>query len=215
MRAGVWSWLRANHFFFLAFLCWMAGGGLLLFLYSREELFFAVNSRHHPVLDLLMGALSGLGRGDCIPFLFLSLLLLRPFREGAYLFATVGHATLSSLLIGLSKQYFGCPRPLLEYGIERVHTVPWLDNAFYNSFPSGHTFGAFGTFALLSFYLPARQRAWSVVFLLLALGCGYSRIYLGQHFLKDVYFGSLYGVLTACFLYWLAARIFKSSSLHA
>jgi len=204
--------LTENRLFFLLLLSWLLSGAFILGLADRETLFFALNTRHHPLLDQLMTVLSAYGRGDCIPLLFLSLLLLPAFRTRDYLFNTVLYGVVSTLAVGILKNYFACPRPLLAYGLDRVHTVPWLDNAFYNSFPSGHTMGAFGAFMLLTFYLPAGKKGWSFLFFLLALGCGYSRVYLGQHFVKDVYAGSMLGVLIAFVLYYLSLRIFKSST---
>jgi membrane-associated phospholipid phosphatase len=43
-------------------------------------------------------------------------------------------------------------------------------------------------------------------FLLLALLIGYSRIYLSQHFLEDVYGGSIVGTVTTFFIFWLAMK---------
>jgi membrane-associated phospholipid phosphatase len=42
---------------------------------------------------------------------------------------------------------------------------------------------------------------------MLALGCAYSRMYLGQHFFKDIYAGSIFGVFIIAFIYLVAAFI--------
>jgi membrane-associated phospholipid phosphatase len=185
-----------------------------LFIYSRETLFFAVNDIHSTFFDKLMTVMSGFGRGDCIPIILCSLILVEGLRSAHYIFTTLSFGIVLPSIILLIKKFYGCPRPLVEFGLSRVHTVPWLDNAFYNSFPSGHTIGAFGFFMLLSFYLPKKQKLWSVLFFALALGCGISRLYLGQHYFKDIYVGSLIGVMVSTVLFIVAELLFGHRKSH-
>jgi membrane-associated phospholipid phosphatase len=199
-----------TRLFFVLFSIWLVVGAILLALYSREELFFMVNSHHTPILDYIMVVLSAYGRGDCIAILLTLLLLIPKCRTRHYLFVSMATGLTITLVSYYAKQFYGCARPLVEYGMQRVHTVTWMDNAFNNSFPSGHTMGAFGLFLLLTFYLPARVKPWSVLFFFLALGCGYSRLYLGQHYFKDIYFGSIFGVFIAAFFYTLATNYITS-----
>ena len=63
------------------------------------------------------------------------------------------------------------------------------------SFPSGHTSAAFTLFCLVAILLPRPYRYWGVVFFILALLIGYSRIYLAAHFFLDVYVGSIIGTI--------------------
>jgi membrane-associated phospholipid phosphatase len=67
------------------------------------------------------------------------------------------------------------------------------------SFPSGHAATTFGFFICIAFISDNKL----VKFLCLLLAClvGYSRIYLSQHFLIDVYFGSLIGVAGGIIFY--------------
>ncbi len=193
--------IKNNLFFLVPFVIWLVVGGILLATNSQETLFFGVNSYNNHFLDHVMTVLSGYGRGDCIPIILSSLLLIPAMRNRYYITTALSFAIIIPLIIYYLKLFYGCSRPLIEYGIERVHTVPWLDNAFYNSYPSGHTIGAFGFFLILSLFIPRIQKAWSVLFFILALGCGYSRMYLGQHFFKDVYVGSIVGVGIVFILY--------------
>lgn len=67
------------------------------------------------------------------------------------------------------------------------------------SFPSGHaatTFGFFICFALIS-----KNKLIKILSLFLACLVGYSRIYLSQHFLIDIYFGSITGVIGGIIFY--------------
>lgn len=78
--------------------------------------------------------------------------------------------------------------------------VPGLEMARYNSFPSGHTAAAFAMFFTLSLF--AKNRYWGFVFFALAMLVGISRVYLMQHFFRDVYVGSIIGVFVPALL-WL------------
>ncbi len=67
------------------------------------------------------------------------------------------------------------------------------------SFPSGHSATAFSNATFLSLQL---DNTWvSIISFFLALLIGISRIYLCQHFLRDVLVGSLIGFSVACLVY--------------
>ena len=204
---------RHNLFFFIPFLLWVLVGGILLLTFSRNELFFSVNQHYSPFLDKLNTVFSGYGRGDVIIIMLSSLLLIPAFRNRNYIVTTLFFGVLIPTIIFFAKLYFDTPRPLKFYGTRKVHFVPWLDNLFETSFPSGHTIGAFGFFVLLSFYLPKNLKPWSLLFFLLALACAYSRLYLGQHFFADVYAGSIIGSLITTIIYYLGQQYFNKKKL--
>ena len=200
---------RSNLYFLLPFTIWVIVGGTMLAVYTRSELFFTVNHFFNPLLDKINTIFSAFGRGDVIPLLLISLLFIPAYRNRNYIFTSLIFGILIPTVIFFSKEYFNTPRPLKYYGVERVHTVSWLDNLFETSFPSGHTLGAFGFFMLLSLYLPDRYKPWSFFFFLMALACAYSRLYLGQHFFADVYAGSIVGTLLTLIVYILGIRYIK------
>ncbi len=201
---------RQNAYFLIPFGVWVITGASLLLLFSRTDLFFAVNSAFNPFLDKLNTVFSAYGRGDVIPFILASLLLIPAYRNLNYIVTTLAFGVVIPLVIYFAKQFFHTPRPLKYYGVLHVHTVPWLDNLFETSFPSGHTLGAFGFFMLLSLYLPKPLKPISIFFFLLALACAYSRLYLGQHFFADVYAGSILGTMLSLGLYLLGRRFFPN-----
>jgi membrane-associated phospholipid phosphatase len=75
-----------------------------------------------------------------------------------------------------------------------IHTVPGVELHTSQSFPSGHTSAAFTIFLLACYLIPHRSTL--PVGFILALGVGYSRIYLSQHFPVDVAAGMVVGSLT-------------------
>lgn len=78
--------------------------------------------------------------------------------------------------------------------------IQGLEMAHFNSFPSGHTATAFAMFFTLSLF--AKNKYWGLLFFTLALLVGISRVYLMQHFFRDVYAGSIIGVCVPALL-WL------------
>lgn len=189
--------------FLIPCVLWYIIGGILLIIKTRSELFFPINSYHTSWLNVINDVCSAYGRGDVIAILLVFFLIHPYFRNKQYILTALLFGIIIPTLIYFTKSWFDQPRPISYYGIQQVSTVPWLENYLNNSFPSGHTLGAFGFFTLLSFFLPAKQKKWSLLFFGLALCVGFSRIYLGQHFFRDIYAGSIAGVCVTIIIYFV------------
>jgi membrane-associated phospholipid phosphatase len=102
-----------------------------------------------------------------------------------------------TILDGVMKDVVRRPRP--EFAAKFLHYSSW-------SFPSGHSMGSLIGFAMLAYTIIrvcriestwAKVCIWAAALTMIAL-VGYSRIYLGVHYLSDVVAGYTLGVL------WLA-----------
>jgi undecaprenyl-diphosphatase len=86
----------------------------------------------------------------------------------------------------------------------------------YSSFPSGHTASAFAMATIFALYL--KRNYLSISLLLTAFLIGYSRIYLGHHFLVDVLVGAIIGIAcgTVAILWFepVMAKIYKKSKKY-
>lgn len=100
-----------------------------------------------------------------------------------------------ALLVYLGKAIVQRPRPYVAFNLVPLGGPPPRDF----SFPSGHAAGAFGFALFLCARLPLRSST-RFGLLVVAIGIGISRIYLGAHFPTDVLAGGLLGSAAG----WLA-----------
>jgi membrane-associated phospholipid phosphatase len=173
--------------------------------FTRPEIYFAVNGLYSPAADFLAPYITDLGNGwmtVCIALI----LLLFSYRKALIV---VSSYAITSLFAQIIKYIFDLPRPQLYFGdkIKHAHFVKGVYILSFNSFPSGHTVSAFTLAVIFTYW--CRNKAWGLVFLLIAVLVGYSRMYLSEHFFEDVVAGSVIGfVLTVIWLRWLDNRAF-------
>lgn len=202
--------LRGNASFFYPFTAFLLiTGGLLAFIETGDAIFFFGNYRSNWG-DVFFRYATRLGEGGLFVLATLALLFVR-YRY-ALVLPMLGASV--SIVTQSAKAFFAHPRPYAYFRdanmlgalipVEGVHM-----HSGWNSFPSGHTLAAFALYAFLALCLP--RKAWSgFLFLLLAVVVGISRVYLVQHFLKDVFLGALLGVGLALFWYLLSFQVWKA-----
>jgi membrane-associated phospholipid phosphatase len=102
------------------------------------------------------------------------------------------------------------PKAYFSHQLDRIHFVKDLYILSVHSFPSGHTVTAFSAGVVLTYLV--KNKAWGVLFLVIAMLVGYSRMYLSQHFFEDVTVGSVVGVLlTVMWLTYIDRKAFINS----
>lgn len=178
-------------------------GAWLLLTQDKGFAVLWLNARHSPLLDIFFAYITWVGDGV---FYALVIVALFFWQKKAALLGLLSFA-LNGGIVQLSKKVIfpDAPRPISYFG-DSVHLqlVEGVSMHAWQSFPSGHTTTAFACFCLLS--LLFRSKIGGIVFFLLALLAGTSRMYLAQHFFEDVYTGALLGVLSTYCLYWLLYR---------
>lgn len=192
--------------FLLLFMIGLAFPSLLI---PREHSFLWLNFFHCKALDNFFIAYTFIGDGLFSLFLVLFLFFLN---NRLLAFRILLAFLISGLIAQLLKKAVHLPRPMAALGPETYHHfIEGVTHSGYNSFPSGHTTSAFALALLCCLHI----RSLAVRLLLFFLACmaGYSRIYLGQHFLPDVFVGMLIGGSTAIVVYafvqcpfWLKKR---------
>ncbi|MEC7944708.1 MAG: phosphatase PAP2 family protein [Bacteroidota bacterium] len=160
-----------------------------------------INQYHFPFLDIFFKYITYLGDGLAA---LLVLILLLVIRLDYGLISAIGF-TLSALTTQTLKRFvFGeVPRPFLVFkeqiDIGQWHLIDGVEMHQFYSFPSGHTTSIFSICILLSLII--NQKKYNYIFFMIALLVGFSRIYLSQHFLMDVFVGSLVGSMITIFTF--------------
>lgn len=187
--------LRTNWPFALTYGLLLGGLGICQILYRQGIISLEINRYNSTWADIFFKYITHLGDGVfCVG---VGVGLLFRARKKGYL--VIGAYAISGILAQLIKN-FGFPkepRPVEYFAgmMQSLHTVPGVELSHWNSFPSGHTTSAFALFALLALWT---SKPWlKVGCLVMACIIGFSRMYLLQHFMVDVYVGSLLGTLTA------------------
>ncbi len=189
------SYFVFNKWFLIPAVLWLVAGAVAQFSFNEQRLFAVVNTHHTELADVAMVWITKMGEGVFGTLILLLLLGLKAFRNWLYFLAAFLCNALPALLVQVIKDAVDAPRPLKFFNqAPWIHTLPEWERLMERSFPSGHTCAAFCLFTFLAFILPARFRAWGLIFFFSALLVGYSRIYLAAHFFRDVYFGSLLGI---------------------
>lgn len=164
----------------------------MLLLTDKGTCYLKVNELSRPSFDLFFKFFTFFGDG----LLFLGITFLLLFKRIQYFFLFLMTYLSSGLMAQLLKKviFRSAERPTKYFEeLTNLHLVEGIDIHQYQSFPSGHTATAFALFLLLSILI---NNKWlSVLFFMMALLVGISRVYLSQHFLEDVIAGAVIGVV--------------------
>lgn len=193
--------LKQHRAFFVFYFTFLLLGAYVLFIYSKESIHLYFNQFHSSFFDYFFRFFTHLGDGITVALFGLIFLLFKSKRAGLLIWTS---GIISGLISQIMKRFvFGdTPRPFKFFSeIEHytLHYVDQVDMYTVNSLPSGHTASGFALYLSIAMIYQSRKMDNSMV--ILALGVGVSRIYLSQHFLEDVYMGSLIGVLSAIIAY--------------
>ena len=184
--------------------------GLALLYIPQGELHLLLCDRHTPARDIFYRYYTHVA--EWFPYvLCVALLLFSSIGNGVFASSAM---ILSALSTQILKHIINAPRPVTWFDLFMPETqLPLVEGVKMNywfSFPSGHTTSFFALAFVAGILLTEKwpkHGAWIqiVLFSLAALG-GYSRIYLSQHFAKDVFAGILVGTLITIVCYAIFSR---------
>lgn len=195
------------RYFLLPWLLFLVSCVVILISADKASIHLFINRHWSENADHVFQFMTWLGDG--MGYIIFCILLFA-WHRGTGVLAALSIFT-ASLLTQLLKQlaFEGQPRPVQwfqEQGLSHLlRQVPYVENALFNTFPSGHTTAGFAFFCTLSI-LARKHPVLQVCFFLLAAGIAYSRMYLSQHFLIDVVTGSVIGTGVAVLVLWVAER---------
>jgi membrane-associated phospholipid phosphatase len=188
-----------NRYFFFCYLFFFLAGLILLFTLGKAASFIDLNPVHRGALDSFFIGVTFIGDGRFAILICLIYLLLRRWSRACQLIAAfLGSALVAQVL----KNIFSMPRPKQFFPAGHYsYFIDGVTHIGFASFPSGHTTSVFALATLLAIF--DSNKTWNWLYVLPAVAVGYSRIYLGQHFLVDVLVGSVIGTLTGVLIHWL------------
>lgn len=168
-----------------------------------------LNEWYGSSFDLLMKYFTHLGDG----LIFLPLIVLALLFRYRYAIELALTGLFLTLVVNILKQvvFTNTERPKRFFdGIAELDFIQGIDMHGLNSFPSGHTATAAAIAVLTALEWKNRRAVFAGI--TFALLIGFSRIYLAQHFLRDVVFGYLVGVVVATAGYYVAQHALKPYS---
>ncbi|MFC1730693.1 phosphatase PAP2 family protein [candidate division KSB1 bacterium] len=184
--------IQQNISFLIPYLVFLLISLVFLIIFSKNEIHIYLNQFHCIGCDYFFKYYTFLGNGWFVLIVAIALL----FYQYRLSFIIAISTIITGVFVQLLKRlvFDDMLRPVKHFeGIYDLYLIPGINNFSYYSFPSGHTASAFSFFLCLA--LATRNNSMKFIFFFTALLVGYSRIYLSQHFLIDVYFGSLISVL--------------------
>lgn len=201
------SFLQKNKVFFIPYFLFLLAGGISLVVWNKTDIHLFINKHHCTFGDLFFSNWTYLGLGSMI----IPVALILTFIRFRYVIISVLGFALSGTINDILKKVFHSPRPEIVFSNlhQPLYFVPKVEMYADFSFPSGHTATGFCMFCLLALY--TKSNPLKFIFFMIAFLIAYSRMYLSEHFLKDVYFASIVGVGSAILVYsWVMnARFFN------
>jgi membrane-associated phospholipid phosphatase len=197
------SFIIQNRIFLSLYLLYLIAGGLIIAIGEKGDDIIYINSLHTSFFNNFFRWTTQIAE---LPATFLILLVATLSRFGNGLLLTTNlFFVFSSVQIFKRIVFADQVRPSLFFeGKLNLDFVAGVEIARYNSFPSGHSATAFAVFFMLS--ILTKDKRWSYALFALALLVGVSRVYLLQHFFRDIYFGSLIGVTVSALVYLFFAQ---------
>ncbi len=195
--------IRKNRFFIAPYLLLLGIATFFLIVYSKSQIHIYLNQFHNPITDLFFKYLTYVGDGVVVA-VFLIVLLFISYR---YFLIMAGNVFLTTVVVqGFKRIIFSdSVRPSNFFsGIYELHLISGVDMHSFKSFPSGHTASAFGIFFMVA--LITKNNGLKFLFLITAFLTAYSRVYLSQHFLVDIFFGSLISTVFTFLMFYFGMK---------
>ena len=162
------------------------------FLFNKESFFLLLNQDQGKVADFFFSTITRFG--EVLPWVTALALVLTLRRD--FIWLLIACFVISTLFVqGLKNVLPEQARPTKAITkANQIHTVPGVELYKVHSFPSGHTATAFTVFFIACLAISGRWIV-SIGFIYASL-VGFSRIYLAEHFPRDIAGGMLIAVVT-------------------
>lgn len=198
-----------NPAFFICFAVWALLVTAVVFFVPKSDSFHFINTRHALWADIFFTIQTYFGDGLFVIGVVIAYCCTQQWNFAR---AVLGTYAFSGLVCCVLKNLFNADRPATVFrGDPTFHVVSWLPVAHFNSFPSGHTTSAFAMAATVA--IISKNRTFGILAFGFAVLTAYSRVYLGQHFVEDIWFGSILGTGTAGFYLLAMPYVLRSKRM--
>ncbi|MBI3517921.1 MAG: phosphatase PAP2 family protein [Bacteroidetes bacterium] len=209
------AFLKHNGIYLLIYIGLLCFIGNILIHESKVQIHREMNAYvGNLTIDQFFAYATHLGDGIfavLIAFLF----LFKNVRVSLYILLSYAGAGIVSYVLK-HWIYYEIYRPhfVFQYFVrEQLKLVDGVDVVAFHSFPSGHALSAFALFFCLLFV--SKNHVLKTGCFVLAILAAYSRVYLSQHWLIDVYVGSVIGVSFSLLFYILFYHSKKWAQLNS
>ena len=202
--------IQQSKIFLALYLVFFIAGGFIFFNMERGNEILYFSSLHTPFFDEFFKRITQIAE---LPMLVLILAIAIRFGYGTGLILTV-NAGLALVINSILKKFIFASeiRPAIFFEAKHIplNFVHGVEPLTKESFPSGHAAAAFALFFMLSILM--KNKMWNILFFTMALLVAVSRVYLLQHFFRDVYFGSVIGMLvtTGFYLTFVQSKYYQN-----
>ncbi len=177
--------------YFIGYFIFIFLSTVFLLKLGKANSFLYLNSFHADWLDHFFIFFTYLGDGIFAIIITIIFLFLKKRKDALMIFLAY---SLSGIAAQIIKNLVIAPRPISYFKAEQYqHFIKGIVTHTSASFPSGHSTSAFALSLIIALIL--QNKKWNIPLLAMAILTGYSRIYLGQHFLLDVIAGSIIGTI--------------------
>ncbi len=205
--------LKQNILFIILSLLLISVIGYFLLTIPQKPLHLLLNTCHTPTLDIFFRYYTKIA--EFAIYIFAVVLLF--YKVGDALFVLSAELGIG-LIVQIIKRIVAAPRPAAVFDIlHNPDALPLVEGVrmnFANSFPSGHTATFVTLFFIISIFCCRSPKLSNITksgiqilcFLAAFIGA-YSRIYLSQHFLADIFAGACLSIVCVPLLYYAFTRL--------
>lgn len=169
------------------------------------EILRSIQSIANPFLDFLFQLITICGE----QIVLISIISIIYWTYNKQFGEYIAYSVLTSVLLNNAvKDIFKMKRPIGEEGIRTLRK----ETATGYSFPSGHTQSASSFYGAMAIYL--KNNIMYIIATIMILLIGFSRLYLGVHYPKDVIVGAILGIATSYICYKLYSRVENKIMLY-
>ena len=200
--------------FILVTLLFFLACSIFILSFEKIELHLFLNQFHSTFFDWFFKVYTHIGDG-IFPAIALPIVLI-VYRK--HILTNFLISVVTFILVPTSVQFFKrivfakSPRPVRLIGEEALYLIPDVEIAHVHSFPSGHATTTFAFFILLA-YIFRNNKGLQVTFGVCAIIGAFSRVYLSQHFVQDIFAGSFLGI--TCFFLAYGLMSYPLSKLNS